>query len=98
MFKLWVARKSVPQQTPEPVVSSSLPDALPAALPPSPSSQAEKPASREVAQRHLEQIRRMLKLPPQPIGQIIENLIGDGHLVQPGDLPATGGLGPAGAT
>ncbi|HFJ9781971.1 TPA: STY4528 family pathogenicity island replication protein [Stenotrophomonas maltophilia] len=98
MFKLWAARKPVPQQTPEPAVSSSLPDASPSTPSPSPSSQVAKPASHEVAQRHLEQIRRMLKLPPQPIGQIIENLTGNGHLVQPGDLPAAGGLGPAGAT
>ncbi|WP_043696856.1 STY4528 family pathogenicity island replication protein [Luteibacter sp. 9133] len=98
IFKLWAARKSVPQQTPEPAVSSSPPDAPSAVLYPSPSSQAAKPASREVAQRHLEQIQRMLKLPPQPIGQIIENLTGNGHLVQPGDLPAAGGFGPAGAT
>ncbi|MCR3772137.1 STY4528 family pathogenicity island replication protein [Pseudomonas aeruginosa] len=98
MFKLWAACKPVSQQTPKPAVSSSPPDAPSTVLSPSPSSQAAKPASREVAQRHLEQIRRMLKLPPQPIGQIIENLTGNGHLVQPGDLPAAGGFGPAGAT
>jgi hypothetical protein len=98
MFKLWEARKPVPQQTPQAAVSSSPPDAPSAVLSPSPSSQAAKPASREVAQRHLEQIRRMLKLPPQPIGQIIENLACSGRLAQPGDLAAAGGLGPAGTT
>lgn len=97
VFKLWAARKSTPQQTPVPAVSNSQHGSPPAPSPSS-SSQAAKPASREVAQRHLEQIRRMLKLPPQPIGQIIENLTGNGHLVQPGDLPAAGGLGHAGAT
>lgn len=98
MFKLWAACKPVSQQMPKPAISSSLPDTSPSAPSPSPSSQAANPASREAAQRHLEQIRRMLKLPPQPIGQIIENLTGNGHLVQPGDLPAAGGLRHAGAT
>ncbi|MDN7941358.1 STY4528 family pathogenicity island replication protein [Burkholderia multivorans] len=97
VFKLWAARKSAPQQTPMHAVSNSQHGSPPAPSPSS-SSQVAEPASREVAQRHLEQIRRMLKLPPQPIGQIIENLTGNGHLVQPGDLPAAGGLGHAGAT
>ncbi len=98
MFKLWAARKPVSQQTPEPAVSSSPPDAPSAVLSPSPSSQAEKPASREVAQRHLEQIRRMLKLPPQPIGQIIGCMADSGMLpTAPGNTPAAARLGPLGS-
>ncbi|WP_244253746.1 STY4528 family pathogenicity island replication protein [Burkholderia multivorans] len=84
VFKLWAARKSAPQQTPMHAVSNSQHGSPPAPSPSS-SSQVAEPASREVAQRHLEQIRRMLKLPPQPIGQIIENLTGNGHLADFGD-------------
>ncbi|WP_241235316.1 hypothetical protein [Xanthomonas euvesicatoria] len=69
VFKLWAARKSTPQQTPMQAINNSQHGA-PSAPSPSPSRQAAKPASREVAQRHLEQIRRMLKT-PLPIGQIV---------------------------
>ncbi|MGV6942892.1 STY4528 family pathogenicity island replication protein [Stenotrophomonas maltophilia] len=70
VFKLWAARKSTPQQTPMQAINNSPHDSPPAPSP-SLSKQAAKPASREVAQRHLEQIRRMLKTPSLPIGQIV---------------------------
>lgn len=98
VFKLWAARKSTPQQTPVQAISNSQHGA-PSAPSPSPSRQAAKPASREVAQRHLEQIRRMLKTPPLPIGQIIGCMADSGMLpTAPGSTPATARLGPLGTT
>ena len=97
VFKLWAARKSTPQQTPVQAVSSSQHDSPPA-LSPSSSSQAAKPASREVAQRHLDQIRRMLNTPSLPIGQIIGCMADSGMLpTAPGNTPAAARLGPQGS-
>lgn len=97
VFKLWAARKSTPQQTPMQAISNSEHDASPAPFP-SPSRQAAKPASREVAQRHLEQIRRMLKT-PLPIGQIVGCMADSGmQPTAPGNAPAAARLGPLGAT
>ena len=98
VFKLWAARKSTPQQTPVQAVSSSQHDSPPA-LSPSSSSQAAKPASREVVQRHLDQIRRMLKTPSLPIGQIIGCMADSGMLpTGPGNTHAAARLDPLGAT
>ena len=98
VFKLWAARKSAPQQTSVQAVSSGQHDS-PSALSPSSSSQAAKPASREVAQRHLDQIRRMLKTPSLPIGQIIGCMADSGMLpTAPGNTPAAARFGPLGAT
>ena len=98
VFKLWAARKSTPQQTPVQTVSNSQHGSLPASSPSS-SSQAAKPASREVAQRHLDQIRRMLKTPSLPIGQIIGCMADSGMLpTAPGNTPAAARFGPLGAT
>ncbi|HGM7308020.1 TPA: hypothetical protein ACKP7U_000634 [Stenotrophomonas maltophilia] len=97
MFKLWAARKSTPQQTPVQAVSNSQ-HGSPPALSPSSSSQAAKPASREVVQRHLDQIRRMLKTPSLPIGQIIGCMADSGMLLTaPGNTPAAARLGPLGS-
>jgi len=97
VFKLWAARKSAPQQTPVQAVSDSQHDSPPA-LSPSSSGQAAKPASREVAQRHLDQIRRMLKTPSLPIGQIIGCMADSGMLpTAPGNTPAAAKLGPLGS-
>ncbi|HEK0818625.1 STY4528 family pathogenicity island replication protein [Pseudomonas aeruginosa] len=98
VFKLWAARKSAPQQTPVQDVSNSQHGS-----PPAPSrssnSQAAKPASREVAQRHLDQVRRMLKTPSLPIGQIIGCMADSGMLpTAPGNTPAAASLGPLGTT
>ncbi|WP_338616974.1 STY4528 family pathogenicity island replication protein [Pigmentiphaga sp. CHJ604] len=97
VFKLWAARKSTPQQTPVQDVSNSQHGSPPAPSPSS-SSQAAKPASREVAQRHLDQIRRMLKTPSLPIGQIIGCMADSGMLpTAPGNTPAAARLGPLGS-
>jgi len=97
VFKLWAARKSTPQQTPVQAVSNSQHSSPPAPSPSS-SSQAAKPASREVAQRHLDQIRRMLKTPSLPIGQIIGCMADSGMLpTAPGNTPAAARLGPLGS-
>ena len=97
VFKLWAARKSTPQQTPAQTISNSQHGSPPAPSPSS-SSQAAKPASREVAQRHLDQIRRMLKTPSLPIGQIIGCMADSGMLpTAPGNTPAAARLGPLGS-
>lgn len=97
VFKLWAARKSTPQQTPMQAINNSQHGAPPAPSP-SPSRQAAKPASREVAQRHLEQIRRMLKTPSLPIGQIIGCMADSGMLpTASGNTPAAARLGPLGS-
>src|SRR5690606_18384372 len=98
VFKLWAARKSTPQQTPMQAINNSQHGA-PSAPSPSPSRQAAKPASREVAQQHLEQIRRMLKTPSLPIGQIVGCMADSGMLpTAPGNTPAAARLGPLGTT
>ncbi|MBA2080122.1 STY4528 family pathogenicity island replication protein [Rhodanobacter sp. PCA2] len=98
VFKLWAARKSTPQQTPMQAISNSQHGSPPAPSPAS-SNQAAKPASREVAQRHLEQIRRMLKTPSLPIGQIIGCMADSGMLpTGPGNTHAAARLDPLGAT
>lgn len=98
VFKLWAARKSTPQQTPVQAVSNSQHGSPPAPSPSS-SSQAAKPASREVAQRHLDQIRCMLKTPSLPIGQIIGCMTDSGMLpAAPGNTPAAARLGSLGST
>jgi len=98
VFKLWAARKSTPQQIPMQAINSSQHGSPPAPSP-SLSRQTAKPASREVAQRHLEQIRRMLKTPSLPIGQIIGCMAGSGMLpTAPGNTPAAARLGPLGTT
>ncbi|HBO4329637.1 STY4528 family pathogenicity island replication protein [Serratia sp. IR-2025] len=98
VFKLWAARKSTPQQTPVQAISNSQHGSSPVPSPSS-SSQTAKPASREVAQRHLEQIRRMLKTPSLPIGQIIGCMADSGMLpTAPGSTPAAARLGPLGTT
>ena len=97
VFKLWAARKSTPQQTPEQAINNSQ-HGVPSVPSPSPNSQAAKPASREVAQRHLDQIRRMLKTPPLPIGQIIGCMADSGMLpTASGNTPAAARLGPLGS-
>lgn len=97
VFKLWVARKSAPQQTPVQAISNSLRGSPPAPSPSS-SSQAAKPASREVARRHLDQIRRMLKTPSLPIGQIIGCMADSGMLpTTPGGTTTAARLGPLGS-
>jgi len=98
VFKLWAARKSTPQQAPAQAVSNSQHGSPPASSPSS-SSQAAKPASREVAQRHLDQIRRMLETPSLPIGQIIGCMTDSGMLpTTPGGTTAAARLGPLGST
>lgn len=97
VFKLWAARKSTPQQTSMQAINNSQHGSPPAPSPLS-SSQAAKPASREVAQRHLDQIRRMLKTPSLPIGQIIGCMADSGMLpTAPGNTPAAARLGPRGS-
>jgi hypothetical protein len=94
VFKLWAARKSTPQQTPMQAINNSQ-HSTPSAPSRSPNRQAAKPASREVAQRHLEHIRCMLKTPSLPIGQIV-GCMADSEMLPtaPGSAPAAARLGP----
>ncbi|WP_052159261.1 STY4528 family pathogenicity island replication protein [Alcaligenes faecalis] len=97
MFKLWAARKPAPQQGAataasglqvSPPVVSALSDVP-----------AVKPASREVVEQSLAQIRQILQPPAKSVGQIIESMAGSGvlptrlkgaHVVgMPGSLGAT---------
>ncbi|PZS51426.1 STY4528 family pathogenicity island replication protein [Stenotrophomonas maltophilia] len=97
VFKLWAARKPASQQTPVQAISNSQHGSPPVPSP-SFSSQAAKPASREVAQQHLEHIRRILKTPSLPIGQIIGCMADSGMLsTAPGNAPAAARLGPQGS-
>jgi len=97
VFKLWAARKSTPQQTPVQAISNSQHGSPPAPSPSS-NSQAAKPASREVVQRHLEQIRHMLKTSSLPIGPIIVSMADSGMLpTAPGSTTAAARLGPQGS-
>ena len=79
MFKLWAARKPAPQQAPAKAasgsqVSSPVAFASPDVVP------AVKPASREVVEQSLAQIRQILQTPAKSVGQIIESMAGSGVL------------------
>ncbi|MCB4322555.1 hypothetical protein KOE80_10130 [Alcaligenes sp. 13f] len=97
MFKLWAARKPAPQQTPataasglqvSPPVASAFPDVP-----------AVKPASREVVEQSLAQIRQILQTPAKSVGQIIESMAGSGVLpTRRKGTHVTGMLGSLGAT
>lgn len=78
-FKLWAARKPASTQAMGQTAVSGSPVALAApSSPPRPDD--AKPASREVAQRSLEQIRRMLKTSTQSVGQVIDEMLDRGML------------------
>lgn len=78
MFKLWAARKPAPHQTPA-TAASGLQVSPPAtsALTDVP---AVKPASRDVVEQSLAQIRQILQPPANSVGQIIESMAGCGVL------------------
>lgn len=77
MFKLWAARKPAAQQTP--ATASGLQVSPPAASA-SPDVPAVKPASREVVEQSLAQIRQILQPPAKSVGLIIESMAGSGVL------------------
>ena len=97
MFKLWAARKPAAQQTPA-TAASGLQVSPPAAsaLPDVP---VFKPASREVVEQSLAQIRQILQTPAKSVGQIIESMAGSGALpTWPKGKPVAGIPGLLGAT
>ncbi|HHM6998608.1 TPA: STY4528 family pathogenicity island replication protein [Pseudomonas aeruginosa] len=78
MFKLWAARKPAPQQGAATVASG-----LQVSPPPAsefPDVPAVKPASRDVVEQSLAQIRQILHPPAKSVGQIIESMAGSGVL------------------
>jgi len=97
MFKLWAARKPAPQQT-----SAKAPSGLqvsPPAASAFPDVPAVKPASREVVEQSLAQIRQILQTPAKSVGQIIESMAGSGALpTQPKGKPIAGMPGLLGVT
>ncbi|MFA5489634.1 MAG: STY4528 family pathogenicity island replication protein [Candidimonas sp.] len=96
MFKLWAARKSAAQQTP--ATASGL-QVSPSAASAFPDVQAVKPASREVVEQSLAQIRQILQTPAKSVGQIIESMAGSGALpTRPKGKPIAGMPGLLGAT
>ncbi|MFG9141403.1 STY4528 family pathogenicity island replication protein [Pseudomonas aeruginosa] len=97
MFKLWAARKPAPQQGAA-TAASGLRVSPPAAsaLPDIP---VVKPASREVVEQSLAQIRQILQTPAKSVGQIIESMVGSGALpTRPKGKPIAGMPGLLGAT
>lgn len=96
MFKLWAARKPASQQMP--ATASGLQVSPPAvsALSDVP---AIKPASRDVVEQSLAQIRQILQTPAKSVGQIIESMAGSGALpTLPKGKPIAGMPGLLGAT
>jgi hypothetical protein len=78
MFKLWAARKPAPQQAPAKAPSGL--QVSPPAASAFPDVPAVKPASREVVEQSLAQIRQILQMPAKSVGQIIEGMAGSGVL------------------
>jgi len=78
MFKLWAARKPAPQQGAATAASGLQ------VLPPSASALSDvpavKPASRDVVEQSLAQIRKILQPSAKSVGQIIESMAGSGAL------------------
>lgn len=78
MFKLWAARKPAPQQAPAKAASGL--QVSPPVVSASPDVPAVKPASREVVEQSLAQIRQILQMPAKSVGQIIESMADSGGL------------------
>ncbi|SAH82561.1 Uncharacterised protein [Bordetella ansorpii] len=97
MFKLWAARKPAPQQGAA-KVGCGLQVSPPAASA-FPDVPAVKPASREVVEQSLAQIRQILQTPAKSVGQIIESMEGSGVLpTRRKRMPIAGMPGLLGAT
>lgn len=78
MFKLWAARKSALQHG-----AAKAPSGLQVSPPTAsafPDVPAVKPASRDVVEQSLAQIRQILQTPAKSVGQIIEDMAGSGVL------------------
>ena len=78
MFKLWAARKPAPQQGAAKAASGL--QVSPPTASAFPDVPAVKPASREVVEQSLAQIRQVLRTPSKSVGQIIESMAGSGVL------------------
>lgn len=94
-FRLWAARKLTPDpaptrtpaDAPHPHQNSPCPQA------PSPTN---RPVSHEVAQRHIEQIRSILKT-PRHVSQVIGDMVRNGVLSRPPEMLADAVRGSVGA-
>lgn len=96
MFKLWAARKPASQKMP--VTASGL-QVSPPAVSTLSDVPAIKPASRDVVEQSLAQIRQILQTPAKSVGQIIESMAGSGALpTLPKGKPIAGMPGLLGAT
>ncbi|WP_165720898.1 STY4528 family pathogenicity island replication protein [Bordetella trematum] len=97
MFKLWAARKSALQHG-----AAKAPSGLQVSPPTAsafPDVPAVKPASRDVVEQSLAQIRQILQTPAKSVGQIIESMAGSGALpTWPKGKPIAGVPGLLGAT
>lgn len=97
MFKLWAARKPAAQQTPAKAASGL--QVSPPAVSALSDVPAVKPASRDVVEQSLAQIRQVLQTPAKSVGQIIESMAGSGALpTWPKGKPIAGMPGLLGAT
>ena len=97
MFKLWAARKPAAQQGAATAASGLQ------VLPPSASALSDvpavKPASPDVVEQSLAQIRKILQPSAKSVGQIIESMAGSGALpTRPKGNPIAGVPGLLGAT
>lgn len=97
MFKLWAARKPAAQQGAATAASGLQ------VLPPSASALSDvpavKPASPDVVEQSLAQIRKILQPSAKSVGQIIESMAGSGALpTRPKGKPIAGVPGLLGAT
>jgi len=94
-FHLWVARKlaSDPAPTRTPADAPHPRQNSPCAQAPSPTN---RPVSREVAQRYIEQIRSSLKT-PRHVSQVIDDMVRNGVLPRPPEMLASAARASAGA-
>lgn len=99
-FRLWAARKLAPDpastktSTEAPSSHQNPPCQAPRSQTTLPTG---RPASREVAQKHIEHIRAILKM-PRHISQVIDELACNGVLSRPPEMFASAAHGSAGAT
>lgn len=93
-FRLWAARKlaSDPAPTRTPADAPHPRQNSPCAQVPSPTN---RPVSREVAQRYIEQIRSILKT-PRHVSQVIDDMVRNGVLLRTPEMLAYAAHGPVG--
>jgi hypothetical protein len=94
-FRLWAARELAPDLASTKAAADA--PRLPRNSPrPQPTIQTDRPASREVAQKHIEHIRNFLKM-PRHVSQVIDELACNGVLSRPPEMLASAAHGLAGA-